>query len=321
MVMHLKMAILPPDIIVEWEDRIREAIPGAEVTTFKSPADVGGYIDEVNCAYGFVPPELFRRAKELKWIQCYAAGPAHSFWFDELVQSDVVVTNFRGIFNEHVAAHAMSFLLAFSRNLHRYIPQQARTEWTQLQFKVYLPESTALIIGVGGIGAEIGGLCKAFGMKVIGVDPRVAVKPAHFDALYSTDSLEATLPTADFVIITTPETPQTRRMINSKRLNLMKETSYLINVGRGACVVLDDLEEALEAKKIAGAGLDVFEEEPLPSNSPLWSNHDVMITPHVAADQDSLHVPERRTRILLENCKRFSRGEELLNVMDKKNWF
>ena len=319
--MHLKMAILPPDIIMEWEDRIREAVHGAEVRTFKSPDDVGDYIDEVNCAYGFVPPELFRRATKLKWIQCYAAGPAQSFWYDELVQSDVVVTNFRGIFNEHVAAHAMSFLLAYSRNLHRYIPQQSRTEWTQLPFKVYLPDSTALIIGVGGIGAETGRLCKAFGMKVIGVDPRVTEKPMYFDALYSTDSLESMLPAADVVIITTPETPQTRRMINSKRLNLMKETCYLINVGRGACIVLDDLEKALERKKIAGAGLDVFEEEPLPPTSPLWSNPDVMITPHVAANQDSLHVPERRTRVLLENCKRFSRGEELLNVMDKKNWF
>jgi phosphoglycerate dehydrogenase-like enzyme len=319
--MNLKMALLPPDIIESWEDEIRDAVPGGEVRTFKRPADVDDYIEEINCAYGFVPPELFRRAKNLKWIQCYAAGPANSFWFDELVQSDVIVTNFRGIFNEHVSAHAMSFLLAFSRNLHRYIPQQLRTEWTSVPFKVYLPESTALIIGAGGIGAETGRLCKAFGMKVVGIDPRVTEKPTYFDALYSPESLESMLPIADFVIITTPETPQTRRMINSKRLNLMKETSYLINVGRGTCVVLDDLTKALEAKKIAGAGLDVFEEEPLPPSSPLWSDPNVMITPHIAANQDSLHVPERRTRILLENCRRFSRGEELLNVMDKKNRF
>ncbi len=319
--MNLKMALLPPDVIENWEDRIRDAVPGAEVRTFKSPADADDYMEEINCAYGFVPPELFRRAKNLKWIQCYAAGPANSFWYDELVQSDVVVTNFRGIFNEHVSAHAMSFLLAFSRNLHRYIPQQLRTEWIPVPFKVYLPECTALIIGAGGIGAETGRLCKAFGMKVVGIDPRVTEKPADFDAIYSPESLEKVLPTADFVIITTPETPQTRRMINSRRLNLMKETSYLINVGRGTCVVLDDLTKALEAKKIAGAGLDVFEEEPLPPSSPLWSNPNVMITPHIAANQDSLHVPERRTRILLENCRRFSRSEELLNVMDKKNRF
>lgn len=317
----LKMAILPPEFIEDWEDKIREVVPGAEVRTFTSAAEVGDYIDDVNCAYGFVPPELFRRAKKLRWIQCYAAGPASSFWYDELVQSDVVVTNFRGIFNEHVAAHAMSFLLAFSRNVHRYIPQQLRAEWVPLPTTVYLPESRALIIGVGGIGAETGRLCKAFGMKVIGIDPRVPEKPAHFDELYRPESLEELLPLSDFVIITTPETPQTQKMINSRRLNLMKETSFLINVGRGACVVLGDLVEALEKKKIAGAGLDVFEEEPLPPSSRLWSNPNVMITPHMAANQDSLHIPERRTKILLENCRRFSRGEKLLNVMDKKNWF
>ena len=101
----------------------------------------------------------------------------------------------------------------------------------------------------------------------------------------------------------------------------MKESSYLINVGRGACVVLADLEKAMDAKRIAGAGLDVFEEEPLPISSPLWSDPNVIITPNIAADQDSLHVPERRTKILLENCKRFSKDEPLLNVMDKKNRF
>lgn len=315
------MALLPPDVIDGWEDRIREVVPGAEVRTFTSPAEVGGYIEEINAAYGFVPPELFRRAKNLKWIQCYAAGPARSFWFDELVQSDVVVTNFRGMFNEHVAAHAISFVLAFSRNLHKYGLQQSRTEWTPLPFPVYLPESTALIIGAGGIGTETGRLCKGFGMKVIGVDPRVTEKPVNFDELHNPESLEGVLPLADFVIITTPETPQTRKMINSKKLALMKDSSFLINVGRGACVVLDDLVNALERGKIAGAGLDVFEEEPLPRGSRLWSNPNVIITPHVAANQDSLHVPERRTRLLLENCRRFSRGEELLNIMDKNNWF
>ena len=315
------MALLPPDIISGWEDEIQEAVPGAEVRTFVKPEEALDYIEDATCAYGYVPPELFRRAKKLRWIQCYAAGPPPSFWFDELVQSDVVVTNFRGIFNEHVAAHAVSFVLDFARNLHKYGLQQARLEWTQLAYPVYLPESTVVILGVGGIGSETGRLCKAFGMKVIGVDPRTTRKPESFDELHTVEELEVVLPTADFVIITTPETPQTQRMINARRLNLMKDTSYLINVGRGAIVVLNDLVQALEKKNIAGAGLDVFEEEPLPKSSPLWGNPNVIITPHVAADQNSLHVPERTTKILLENCRRFSRGEELLNVMDKKSWF
>lgn len=319
--MKLTMALLPPDIIDDWEEKIRAAVPGAEVRTFASPDEVGGYIEEITCAYGFVPPELFRRAKNLKWIQCYAAGPPRSFWYQELVDSDVVVTNFRGIFNEHVSAHAMSFVLSFARNLHKYDLQQSEREWKQLPFPVYLPDTTALIVGVGGIGNETGRLCKAFGMKVIGVDPRVTTKPPHFDELHPANSLDGLLPLADFVIVTSPETPQTRGMMNAKRLSAMKQTAYLINVGRGAIVVIEDLVKALEEKRIAGAGLDVFEEEPLPRSSPLWSNPNVIITPHVAADQNSPHVPERRTRILLENCKRFSRDEELLNVMDKNNWY
>jgi phosphoglycerate dehydrogenase-like enzyme len=110
-------------------------------------------------------------------------------------------------------------------------------------------------------------------------------------------------------------------MFDMRRFELMKPASFLINIGRGAVIVLDDLVRALDSQKIAGAALDVFEKEPLPRSSALWSNPKVLITPHVAAPSDAPHVPERRTEILLENCKRFLRGDELLNVVDKKRWF
>lgn len=315
--MPFKMAILPPEYQEEWSDEIRRAIPGAIVQVFKTAEDAGTFIQDADCAYGFVPPALFSRAKKLRWLQCNAASPDPSFWHEALVKSDVTVTNFRGIYNDHVAAHALAFVLALSRSLPQYTRLQHRNEWGTVLPTVYLPETTALIVGLGGIGAETARLCAAFGMTVIGVDPAISTPPPHVKSVHPPESLDSLLPQTDFLILIIPETPETIRMIDARRLSLMKPGSFLVNVGRGKTVVMQDLIEALQTGKMAGAALDVFEQEPLPRESPLWSMSNVLVTPHMAAKPYSLHVPERRTRILIENCERFSQGRSLINVVDK----
>jgi len=315
----LKMMILPPEFQEEWPEKIQAVIPGSVVKIFRSLDEIDDhFLAEADCAFGYLPPEIFSRAKKLRWIQCYAAGPDPSFWHEALVNSDVVVTNFRGIYNELVAAHAMMFVLAISTDYHTYALQKERREWRRSERpEIFLPGKTALIVGMGGIGKELAQLCRALGMKVIGID----AKPSDDKDVHPPKDLDALLPRADFVIIAVPETPETRRMFDFRRITLMKESAYLINVGRGVVVVLDDLVRALDSNKIAGAALDVFEREPLPTMSPLWSNPRVIITPHVAAPSDAPQVPERRTEILIENCRRFMKGEELVNVVDKKKWF
>jgi phosphoglycerate dehydrogenase-like enzyme len=318
--MSLKMVLLPPGYYPDWAERIRAAVPGFEVTVSADPNNASRDIEGADCAYGDLPPTLFARAKRLRWIQCYAAGPDPSFYHEALVNSDVVVTNFRGIYNDHVGQHAVAFLLALSRHFPRYMAQQSQRQWNTLQPALYLPESTVAIVGVGGIGGEVARLCKCFGAFTVGLDTRLKSNPDFLDELYGPEGLDGLLPRADFVIITTPDTPQTRGMMNSKRFDLMKPGSFLINVGRGACVILDDLVAALRSGKIAGAGLDVFEAEPLPPDHALWQIPNVLITPHVAAE-NAPHLYERRTEILLENCRRFAGGEPLLNVVDKQNRF
>lgn len=318
--MSLKMILLPPGYHPDWPERIRTAVPGAEVKAIADPKDAFRDIKDADCAYGDVPAELFACAKRLRWIQCYAAGPDPSFYHEALVKSDVVVTNFRGIYNDHVGQHAVTFLLALARHLPQYMTQQSQQQWASGKAAVYLPERVVVIVGVGGIGTEVARLCKCLGAFTIGLDPRRKNKPDFLDELYGPEKLDDLLRKADFVVITTPETPQTRGMMNSKRFELMKSGSFLINVGRGACVFLDDLVAALRSGKIAGAGLDVFETEPLPPDHPLWRIPNVLITPHVAAEK-APHLAERRTQIVLENCRRFARGESLLNVVDKQNRF
>lgn len=318
--MSFNMIILPPRYDQDWDTQIESLVPGSKVEIIPNPEDATEIIAEADCAYGNVPPELFRNARKLRWIQCFAAGPPSSFYHEALITSDIVVTNFRGIFNDSVSHHAVALLLALSRNLNSYIPQQLRKEWKPGEIALHLPDSTVIIVGVGGIGSEVAKLCKCLGANTIGLDPRRTDQPEYLDELHPPDNLEKLLPRADVVIVTTPDTPHTRGMINSNRLNLMKSNAILINVGRGVCVVLNDLVEALQSGRIGGACLDVFEIEPLPSDHPLWTIPNVILTPHIAA-QESAIFAERRTQILMTNCKRFDRGEELINVVSKKDRF
>jgi phosphoglycerate dehydrogenase-like enzyme len=172
---------------------------------------------------------------------------------------------------------------------------------------------------VGGIGAEAARLAAAFGMRVLAVDARRRDMPPGVAALHGADALDSLLPEADFVILTVPHTPATEGFMNRARFQRMKRTAFFINIGRGMTTRLDDLVAALEAGEIAGAGLDVFEQEPLPAEHPLWTMPGVLITPHTAGFGP--YLDDRRYEILRDNCQRFAAGQPLRNVVDKTSWF
>ena len=195
----------------------------------------------------------------------------------------------------------------------------AMSEWKKGYDTVYLPEATAVIVGVGGIGGATARLCAEFGMTVVGVDARVVDPPPGVAELLGPEALENVIPRADFLIVTVPETPSTQGLFNRATLRGMKSTAFFINIGRGATTNLSDLAEMLEAGEIAGAALDVYEVEPLPSTHPLWRLPNVIMTPHIAADGP--YIDDRRTEVFLENCVRFSEGNPLRNVVDKAQWF
>jgi len=318
--MSFRMVLLPPYVGDDWPEKIQRIVPGAVVKVFAQPGEAQQEIEDADAAYGTVPPELFARAKRLRWIAAPLAGLGRDWFYDELVQSDVIVTNLRGIYNEHLAAQIMAFVLAFARRFDDYLPQQAEGVWKRNRPMLDLSSTTALIVGVGGAGGEVARLCAAFGMRVIGVDPRVKDRPEGMAELVMPDALDDRLGEADFVILTTPETPETRGMFDAQRFSRMKRGAYFINIGRGVCVVTDDLVEALRSGHLAGAGLDVVTPEPLPPEHPLWSMAGVLLTPHVAI-YGAPHTEERREALLLENCRRFANGEPLLNVVDKRTWY
>src|SRR5215510_13182073 len=323
--MSTKFLMLPPQTAVTrgWAARLAAALPQLSIVVAEDLEQSGAAIADADAAFGTIPKELLRKAGRLRWLQAPNAAPPAGYYYPELIAHPVVVTNFREIFNDHIGAHIMAFVLAFARGLHRYLPQQQRREWRPAGREtgdvIHLPETTALIVGVGGIGAEAARLASAFGITVIGVDARREDKPAGVKELHHPDRLDDQLPRADFVILTVPHTPTTEGFMNRARFQRMKPSAFFINIGRGKTTRLDDLVAALEAGEIAGAALDVFEQEPLPAGHPLWTMPGVLITPHTAGHGP--YLDDRRYDILLENSRRFLGGQPLRNVVDKPRWF
>ena len=322
--MSTTLLMLPPQTATtrEWAARLAAALPELSVVVADTPAEAAGSIGGAEAAFGTLPDPLLREARRLRWLQAPQAAPPAGYYTTDLIAHPVVVTNFREIYNDHISAHIMGFVLAFARGFHHYFPRQVRREWRREPLDrgvIHLPEATALIGGVGVIGAETARLASAFGMHVMGVDARRKEAPAGVLKLDGPDALDSLLPLADFVNLTVPHTPATVGFMHRERFRRMKRTAFFINIGRGMTTRLDDLVEALRAGEIAGAGLDVFEQEPLPADHPLWTMPGVLITPHTAGHGP--HLDERRFEVLIDNCRRFLAGQPLRNVVDKSSWF
>ena len=322
--MPATLLMLPPQTKTthQWAERLALDVPDMAVIVAEDANKATRAIAESDCAFGTLPRALLPAATRLRWLQAPQAAPPAGWYYPELIAHPVVVTNFREIYNDHIGAHIMAFVLAFARGLHQYLPRQLNREWRPAPVDtsvIHLPEATALIVGVGGIGAEAARLAAAFGMRVLGVDARRRDTPPGVAALYGDDALDSLLPRADFVILTVPHTPATEGFMTRARFQLMKRTAFFINIGRGMTTRLDDLVAALKAGEIAGAGLDVFEEEPLPPRHPLWTMPGVLITPHTAGYGP--YLDDRRYEILRDNSRRFLAGQPLRNVVDKTSWF
>ncbi len=319
-----KFVFLPPQNQRnrEWAERFAAALPEYVVAVPEDEREAAQALTDADAAFGWVPPELLPVARQLRWLQNPNVGPHVGYYYPALIEHPVVVCNPRGVFDDHIGQHIMMFVLALARGLPDYLAAQQNRQWNpdaRTTPYVDLASSTALIAGVGGIGHEAARLCHAFGMRVIGVDPRWEHEAPYIEK-HGPDALDELLPNADFVIVAMPHTPQTEGMWNLARFGRMKPSAYFINIGRGLTTRLDDLVTALERGLIAGCGLDVFEVEPLPADHRLWTMPNVLLTPHIAV-KDAANIPERQFEILVDNARRFAAGQPLRNVVDKTQWF
>ena len=320
-----KFVMLPPqtDTTRAWGKRLAETVPDARVVVAEDEGTAAREIVDAEAAFGWLGKELLAKARNLRWLQAPQAAPAAGYYYPELVSHSVAVTNFREIYNDHIGAHILAFVLAFARGLHMYLPRQLRREWKKSPLEagdvVHLPEATALIVGLGGIGAEAARLLAAFGVKVLATDARRTAPTEGVAELHPPEALDDLLPRADFVILTVPHTPATEGFFNRARFQHMKKSAFFINIGRGMTTKLDDLVAALQAGEIAGAALDVYEIEPLPAGHPLWTMPNVLLTPHMAGPGP--YLDDRRFEIMADNCRAFAAGSPLRNQVDKTTWF
>jgi len=319
-----KLVMMPPldELKRAFAVRLPKDLPAYQVVTPETEEEARREIGDADAAYGWVSPELLPLAGKLRWLQNPDAGPVAGYFYPAMSDHPVVVCNPRGIYSDHISQHIMMFLLALAQGLPYYVEAQRQRQWKPSARPVPaldLTQATALIHGVGGIGNETARRCAAFGMTVIGVDARWEHE-APWAEHHTPDELDDLLPRADVVIATTPHTPETFGMWNAERFKRMKRSAFFINIGRGKTTRLEELTTALEDGTIAGAGLDVYEIEPLPSDHRLWTLPNVLLTPHIAV-KDAENIPERRYQILLGNARRFAAGEPLTNVVDKAAWY
>jgi len=303
---------------------LQAASPG--VTVVAAERDKSKLLEQVadaDAIFGTINPDLFHAAKKLKWVQIYSAG-VETFRFPEFIHSDVTLTNGKIIQGPQISDHAFALLLDLTRDLYQIVPEKSKVEqeWARNRYAfqgehhfIELRGKTAVIVGVGGIGSQIALRAHAFGMKVIGVDPKDMPLNQNVSKMVPPDRLDSVLPEADVIFISAPDTPQSEGMIGPKQFDEMKKGAYFIAVSRGKLYNTDALVKAIDSRHLAGAGLDVTNPEPLPPGHPLWKFDNVLITPHVAGQSDDIEA--RRMELLTENIKRFAAGEPLLNIVDK----
>lgn len=293
---------------------------GTEVVAVTTEAEAMEHADtaEVLVCWGArYPGPFLRAARSLRLIQALGAG------VDGLMdvgagESPVPIATARGTNSAPIAEHVLALILAFTRHIHVAVRNQAAHSWNAKACpNGEVAGQTLGIIGMGAIGLDTARRAKALGMRVISLERPGRAKPAEVDQLVA-DRL-ALCAESDFLLVATPLTPETRQIIGEAELAAMKETACLINVSRGGCVDEQALIRALQEGRIAGAGLDVTEEEPLPADSPLWEIPGVIITPHVAAS--SPHTMGRVMDLVAENLRRLAKGEPVLNRVDKQRGY
>lgn len=327
-----------PAVEKERLEKIRAVALPAEVVNAATTEEALAAIPMAEGFFGKITPPLLAASRELRWVQSPTASLEH-YLFPELVDHPCVLTNMRGLFGDVIAEHVFGYILCFARNFLTYWRQQQQGHWEPVggeaertSFvtgpgtvsaidRAHLPLAGATlgIVGLGQIGGEIAKRGLAFGMHVVAVDPLVSQAPVGMESVWPPNRLPDLLQISDFVVIAAPHTPNTVGMFGRTEFHQMKRSAYLINIGRGAIVRLDDLVSALQDRAIAGAGLDVFEVEPLPTDHPLWRMPNAILTPHVAAA--SPRIAERHLEVVLDNVRRFVHGAPLVNVADKRRWF
>jgi phosphoglycerate dehydrogenase-like enzyme len=304
-----------PDLQPDEMEMICNAAPGWEIIRGGEELSVADWLDAAIVVGWNELAEQYCLKPEsgLRWIQAWGAG-VEQMPFHALERKNVILTNASGVHAYPISESVLAMMLSLTRKLHLHIRNQTRKKWEWLGGMGEMHGKVLGIVGVGAIGEEIAKLSRGFGMRVLGV--RRSGRPsAYVDRMYDIQGLDEVLQESDYVVVTLPVTKETRHLIGRSQFRRMKSTAFFINIGRGSTTDTEALIEALQNGTIAGAGLDVFEQEPLPESSPLWEMDNVIVTPHNSGA--SIHYNDRAVRIFAANLRDYVNGREpSLNRVD-----
>jgi len=300
---------------------LKALAPNMEFVYTNDKEEIAKVIADVEIVAGYIPRDLTTKATSLRWYQQWGAGADWLAKHPEVAAMDFTLTSASGVHAVPISEHIFAFLLGHARLFRPALEAQMRGEWASneaeiKQHSVELAHSTMLLIGVGAIGERTAKIAAAHEMEVIGLRRDPSIGCPHIERMVSSTELLTVLPEADFVVITAPLTAETKHMFNADAFAAMKSSAYIVNIGRGGIIDEQALVSALQNGSISGAGLDVFEQEPLPADSPLWSMQNVMITAHYSGLTPN--YDSRAFEILLDNLRRYQSNQPLRNVVDKE---
>jgi phosphoglycerate dehydrogenase-like enzyme len=267
---------------------------------------------EVLIAWNLPTEGLAEAAPNLKWIHCIGAGVEHLCPLDWLPPGVTLVNN-KGVHAAKAGEYGLMAILMLHNSLPRFCSNQREARYESI-YSSPIAGKTVAVVGVGSLGGAVAGHAKRLGLRVLGVSRHGRPSP-DLDESHTTEALDEVLPRADFVFLATPLTPETRNLMDRRRLGLMKPGAGLANIGRAAVVDYDALAERLADGHLSGAILDVFDPEPLPADSPYWHVPNLIVTPHVSADDGNAYVP-LTLDLFFENMSRYLAGQPLLNPVD-----
>ncbi|MGM0420239.1 MAG: D-2-hydroxyacid dehydrogenase [Bacillota bacterium] len=311
--------MLTQDWDKKYSEKIESEFPDIEIVKALEEEEQKQVLEVVDVVLGFpgdLDANMLADAPNLKWVQVLSAGVDKIMQqpgVEKMAAKNILLTNMSGLHKDIIAEHSFALILNFSRRLSEFQRQQEKQEWNRLKL-TGLAGKRLLVVGLGAIGREIVTRANAFGMEVIGVKRNPEEEVAGVDKIFSPANLSEAFTDVDYAVTILPLTEETEGLVGREEFAAMPESAYFINVGRGKVVNEAELIKALETKAIAGAGLDVFEEEPLPADSPLYKMNNVIITPHVAGSFGGYY--SRAAQMFMENLDLYFKGEKLKRLVD-----
>jgi phosphoglycerate dehydrogenase-like enzyme len=309
--------VITHDIDQKYIAEIKQIIPDWTVLTGKDSSLWKSHLNDAEIIAGWkkeIKDPILSKGSKLKWLQTWSAG-VNSLPLEELDAKNSFITSANGVHAYPISETIFALMLGLTRKIGQYVRNQQSKIWHHADLKLEIHGKTIGIMGVGAIGKETAKIAKAFGMTVLGV--RHSNKPEeHVDKLFTSDQLKVVLPQCDYVVVTLPLTKETYHLFGAEEFKQMKDSAFLINIGRGDILVEEDLIKSLREHQIAGAGLDVFEKEPLSEDSPLWEMENVIITPHTAGSTE--HYDRRVMEdIFIPNLRDYVKGNTpSINLVD-----